>query len=168
MRLRILLSCLFALFSTVAWAADTAVEVLRLEEGKSQPAAGIDDIAWLAGHWSGEGFGGMAEDFISPPSDGQMMGMFRHLKSDGSINFYEFYVFAEKDGSLTQRLKHYSPMLAGWEEKDEFVEFPLVKIGENAAYFDGLTYRLGEDGGLTVGVRVAEDQVAVFHYRRIE
>lgn len=140
--------------------------MLRLEDGATSPAARIEDIAWLSGHWAGNGLGGKAEDVISPAADGQMMGMFRHLKKGGSINFYEFYLFAEKDGSLTQRLKHFSPMLASWEEKEEFVEFPLVKITDNAVYFDGLTYVLQADGSLVVGVRISEDQVAYFHYRR--
>jgi hypothetical protein len=148
--------------------ADDPVRVLSLEEGAVSPAAGIGDISWLAGRWVGEGLGGTAEDVIAPASGGQMMGMFRHSKADGSVNFYEFYVFAEKDGSLTQRLKHYSLPLSGWEEKDEFVEFPLVAIEEAAAYFDGLSYVLGKDGGLTVGVRIAEDRLAFFKYRRAE
>ena len=96
------------------------------------------------------------------------MGMFRHFKADGSVNFYEFYVIAEHEGSLTQRLKHFSLPLSSWEEKDEFVEFPLVAIEENAVYFDGLSYVLGDDGGLTVGVRIDEGRNAFFRYERAE
>lgn len=168
MKFRHLLIYLLLLCPSGALFAEETVEVMSLKESAVSPAARIEDISWLQGHWIGEGFGGRAEDVISPAADGQMMGMFRHLKADGSINFYEFYVFAEKDGSLTQRLKHFSPMLSGWEKKDEFVEFPLVAIEKNSAHFDGLTYVLEDDGGLVVGVRVAEDQVAVFHYRRAE
>jgi hypothetical protein len=141
---------------------------MSLEEGAVPAAAKIEDISWLEGRWVGEGFGGAAEDVIAPAADGQMMGMFRHLKPDGSINFYEFYVFAEEEGSITQRLKHFSPMLSGWEEKDEFVEFPLVTIEGGAAFFDGMTYKLDENGMLTVAVRVSEGQVAVFHYRKAD
>lgn len=161
------LTCVLACIST-AGASEEGIEVLARVEGTVAPPATIGDITWLAGRWVGKGLGGSAEDIIAPPSDGQMMGMFRHSKRDGSLNFYEFYVFAEKDGTLTQRLKHFSPMLSGWEEKDEFVEFPLVKIEKRAAYFDGLSYRLESDGGLTVGVRVSEDRVAVFRYRRAD
>lgn len=168
MRMRIILIGLCLVFSPVTSAEKGAIEVKKLENGMSSPVAGIEDIAWLAGHWKGEGLGGEAEDVIAPAADGQMMGMFRHFMADGSVNFYEFYVFAEKDGSLTQRMKHFSPMLSGWEEKDEYVEFPLVSIGEKAAYFDGLSYRLEKDGILTVAVRVSEDQDAVFRYRRVE
>jgi len=149
-------------------AASEDIVVMGREEGAASPPATIEDVAWLAGRWAGEGLGGAAEDLISPAAGGQMMGMFRHLKADGSVGFYEFYVFAEQGGSLTQRLKHFSLPLSGWEEKDEFVEFPLVKLEPGAAYFDGLTYLLGEDGALTVGVRVEVDQVAVFRYRKVD
>jgi hypothetical protein len=168
MYLKYLLIGLLFLGSARADSSESSVQVLSLGDDAESPAATIGDIAWLAGHWVGKGLGGSAEDMISPAADGQMMGMFRHLKGDGAINFYEFYLFAEKDGSLTQRLKHFSPALEGWEEKDGFVEFPLVKLEENAAYFDGLTYVLGADGDLKVAVRLEKDKVAVFHYRRAE
>jgi hypothetical protein len=161
----LLLGVLVACGHAVA-AEPPVVNVMRLEQGETSPPAKIGDIAWLAAHWRGEGLGGEAEEFIAPAAAGQMMGMFRHLKADGAVNFYEFYVFAEQAGSLTLRLKHFSPLLSGWEEKDEFVEFPLVAIGDQAVYFDGLTYVLEQDGSLTVGVRVAEERNAVFRYRR--
>jgi hypothetical protein len=160
--------CLMLTFGLIAAAADEPVAVRTLEEGAAQPAATMHDLSWLVGRWAGTGLGGTAEDIIAPASGGQMMGMFRSSKADGSVSFYEFYVFAEKAGSLTLRLKHFSPMLASWEEKEEFVEFPLVAIEQHAAYFDGLTYRLEEGGKMTVGVRVGEDQIAYFDYRRAE
>ena len=168
MRIPLILTCLILLLLTVRSHAGDEVTVMRLGEGEISPPARIEAISWLQGHWVGEGLNGKAEDVISPAVDGQMMGMFRHLKADGSINFYEFYIFAEHEGSLTQRLKHFSLPLSSWEEKDEFVDFPLVKLEERAAYFDGLSYVLGEDGNLTVMVRIDEAQNAVFRYRRVE
>jgi hypothetical protein len=164
MRSGILTIFLLLVFVPAASAADDPVEVMSRSDTRAAPAARSEDIAWLSGRWLGTGLGGTAEDIIAPPSDGQMMGMFRHSKADGSVNFYEFYVFAEKDGSLTLRLKHFSPLLSGWEGRDEFVEFPLVAIGERAAYFDGLSYVLNDDGSLTVGVRLDEQQLGFFHY----
>jgi len=168
MKVRYLLLCLMLICGPDAGASEEPVAVRSLEEGFAQPTATIEDIAWLAGRWVGEGLGGTAEDVIAPASGGQMMGMFRHSKADGSVNFYEFYLFAEKDGSLTVRLKHFSPVLAGWEEKAEFVEFPLVAIEERAAYFDGLTYVRDNADRLTVGVRLDESQFAYFHYRKAD
>ena len=50
----------------------------------------FDQLTWLAGHWRGDGFGGTTEEIWSPAENGVMMGMFRHHKADGSLNFYEF------------------------------------------------------------------------------
>ena len=111
------------------------------------PAASvtIEDAAWLAGSWEGEFLGGFAEETWSEPSDGAMMGMFRHLKDD-SVAFYEFFTLVEDDEhGLALRLKHFHPDLRGWEEKDRFVEFPLVTIGEDELVFDGLAMRLEDD-----------------------
>ena len=168
MRLKSLLIGLLYFCAQAAYAESTALEVLSLPEDGRSPPAVIGDISWLAGRWVGEGLGGAAEDIIAPPSGGQMMGMFRHSKADGMVNFYEFYVFAELEGSLTQRLKHFSPMLMGWEDKDGFVEFPLVAIDDGAAWFDGLSYRLEEDGSLTVAVRLDEENVAQVRYQRAD
>jgi hypothetical protein len=163
-----LLLCINLMCLSCLAAAEDSVKVMRLEEGAVSPPANIESIAWLEGRWVGEGLGGSAEEIIAPAVAGQMMGMFRHLKSDEAINFYEFYIFAEHEGSLTLRLKHFSPMLSGWEEREEFVEFPLVALEINAAYFDGLTYLLGGDDNLSVGVRIAEDKIATFNYRKAE
>ena len=165
---RFLLGLMLLVAGLPASGAEPSIQVRKLEPGAASPSAEIADIAWLQGRWVGEGLGGTAEDLIASPVDGEMMGMFRHVKADGTINFYEFYLFAEANGSLTQRLKHFSRPLRSWEDKDEFVEFPLVAIEDDAVYFDGLTYRREPDDGLTVGVRVDEDRVAVFRYRRAD
>ena len=168
MSVRYLLLCFVLLSGLRPAAADNPVDVLSLPEGAVSPPASLDDLSWLVGRWTGEGLGGTAEDVIAPAAGGQMMGMFRHSKADGTVNFYEFYVFAEHNGSLTQRLKHFSPMLSAWEDKDEFVEFPLVAIEEGAAYFDGLSYVLDEGGRLTVGVRLDPGKYAYFDYRKAD
>lgn len=124
--------------------------------GTPPPAATIEDIAWLAGHWEGEGLGGTSIETISPPVGGQMAGHFQQVK-DGKIWFYELYQFAPAGNSLTLRLKHFNADLTGWEEKAKTVEFPLVAVEKDAVYFDGLTYRRTADGGLEGFVVIRED-----------
>ena len=36
-------------------------------QAQTTPAVTIDDAAWLAGRWVGEGFGGQMEETWSPP-----------------------------------------------------------------------------------------------------
>jgi hypothetical protein len=112
---------------------------MTLEEGQSSPKAGINDVAWIAGHWQGEAFGGMTEEIWSPPMGDAMMAAFRLVK-DGKTDFYEIEAITEENGSLVLRLKHFATDLKGWEEKDERVDFPLVKLKPNKAYFDGMTF----------------------------
>ena len=84
-----------------------------------------------------------------------MMGMFRLVKRDeagkDAVTFYEFLTFVEQDGSILLKLKHFNADLSGWEEKDRFVTFRLVRVAPDAVYFDGLTFR-----------RDAPDRLSIF------
>ncbi len=147
---------------------DGAVEVRTLSDGAASPSAVIEDLAWLEGHWQGSGLGGISEEIISPASGGQMIGMFRQSTASGDLQFYEFYHFAEQDGSLILRIKHFNPDMTGWETKDERVEFPLVAVDEGAVYFDGLTFALVAPGELRAAVMIDGEGQADFAYSKID
>ena len=116
-----------------------------LEEGAASAPATLESAAFLAGSWVGTGLGGEVEEIWTAPSAGTMVGSFK-LRQNGEDSFYEFFVISEEEGSLVLRLKHFNPDLTGWEEKDDFVMFPLVKVDDNSVYFRGLTYRkVGDD-----------------------
>ena len=142
--------------------------VLSLADGQSPPPASLDGIAWLAGHWHGQGLGGAVEEVWAEAAGGQMMGAFRMIKDD-QVAFYEIMTIAEHDGSLVLRLKHFNADLTGWEDKDQTVDFPLVRMDDQAAYFDGMTLRRDGPDAMTVFVRIGQDdgpQIATFNYRR--
>ena len=46
----------------------------------------------------------------------------------------------------------------GWEEKDKYVEFPLVRLGQREAIFDGVTYKLQDDGRLRATVKLRDQK----------
>lgn len=125
-----------------------AFHARHLGEAKSPPAT-LDQVAWLAGHWVGEGLGGVSEEMWSPPAGGAMMGNYRLLK-DGAPVFYEFLLLVEENGTLILKLKHFHPDLTGWEEKADFVDFPLVAIEGDTIHFDGLSYQRLPDGSLRI------------------
>jgi hypothetical protein len=77
--------------------------------------ATLSDFAWLAGHWTGPGLAGAAEETWTGPAGGSMLGMYR-LVREGKVVFYEILTLTEKDGSVVLRLKHFNPDLTGWEE----------------------------------------------------
>lgn len=129
---------------------------LFYQADKGSPPAKINDIAWLTGYWQGEIWGGQSEEVWSHPLAGSMMASFKYASED-KVKFYELITIVEQDDSLVLRLKHFSGGLKGWEEKDQFMEFKLVKLAENSAYFDGYTYQLVSPDELHAFV-VIEDQ----------
>lgn len=116
-------------------------------DGKSPPAS-IADMAWMAGHWTGEALGGQVEEIWSPPRGGVMMGMFRLSKGD-KPSFYELMLLTDEGGSLKLRVKHFNPDMTGWEEKDKSVDFPLVAKSPDALHFQGLTFQRDGENLLT-------------------
>ena len=98
------------------------------------------------------------------------MGAFQ-LINDGTISFYEIMTIVEVDASLVLRLKHFDSELHGWEEKEETIDFPLVKIDERNAWFDGLTFQYVSKKRINVYVAIdngEEISEAKFAYRKIK
>ena len=141
----------------------------QAEDDSQRAAAAIADMNWLAGRWVGEGLGGTCEEMWTAPMAGHMLGTFRLVKDD-QLNFSEFFMLSEDAGSLVLRLKHFGADLHGWEAKDEYVTFRLIRIEGKTAWFDGLTYSLDENGVLHayVAIRQKDGEVSegVFRYTR--
>ncbi len=146
-------TCFFLLtfsFTSIAFAqSEKTPHTLALDEGSASPAASIDQVAWVAGHWHGEAFGGQVEEVWSKPAGGAMMGMFR-LVQGGEVGFYEILTLLEEEGSLVFRLKHFNSDLTGWEEKDETVSMPLVALEDGIAFFDGITFQRVDDNTMNI------------------
>jgi hypothetical protein len=138
-----------------AWAQNAQLHsplttnTLRAAEDVPSPPATLESVLWLLGHWKGPGLGGVSEEIWAEPAGGSIMGMYR-LVQDGKPSFYEFILLSEENGSLVLKLKHFNPDLTGWEEKDGFVTFRLLKLAPNEAYFGGLTYRRVDDDTLMI------------------
>ena len=116
----------------------------------------LQRVSWLEGHWRGEGFGGMCEEIWGPVFGDSRMGMFR-LVQDDKVVFYEFIFIGMVDGTLTKRLRHFNADMSGWEEKDEWVEFPFVGCTENTMAFEGLTYYRMDDDTVRLVVSLKGD-----------
>lgn len=143
--------------------------IKSLKIDQQSPAATIEDVAWIAGQYECEAFGGTAHEVWSEPRADNMLGMFQLI--DGpSVSFYEIMSIRALDGSLMLRLKHFDKNLHGWEEKDETIDFPLVKLEKNKAYFDGLTFERVGRKRLNVYVAIknkGETEEVLFAYKRI-
>ncbi len=138
--------------------------------GAQSPAATLNDVRWIEGHWKGEAFGGITEEIWTAPLGGSMMCAFK-LVVDGKVSFYEIVALSEENNSLILRLKHFHGNLKGWEEKDKTVDFPLVHLAENRAYFDGMTFERVNPNELNVYVMIGkagEEKEVLFNYKRVK
>lgn len=113
----------------------------------------IDDAAWLAGRWVGEGLGGELEEVWSPPVGGQMVGHFR-LVRDGAPVFYEIMLIDVIEGGVRMRVKHFNPDFVGWEEKDRWVTFEPVSASETELVFSSLSIRRERPDEMTMRLRI--------------
>ena len=139
---RLFLIVALALIVPAAAGAQVALtaNTVRAEEGAPRPTASIAEVGWLAGYWRGPGLGGECEEIWSLPAGDRMQGIFT-LSKEGALSFSEAMTLVEEEGSLILKVKHFTPEFVGWEEKEDYVSFPLVKLGESEAYFRGLTFR---------------------------
>lgn len=153
----IVLNCL--LFTSLCTGQIDRQYTKSLPEGSTSPAASIQDVAWIQGHWVGQGLGGETEEIWSPPSAGSMMGSFRLIENN-TVSFYEFCLIREIEGTLLMQIKHFDNELVGWETKEVSVDFPLVEITDEAAYFDGLTFFRKGKNKLSIYVLLDESDEA--------
>lgn len=82
------------------------------------PSARIDQMAWLAGQWRGEGPPTDRIDaFVLPPSGGGMVGVFRRVRG-GEVTTHALAYVSEEGGSLVLRSKLFDSALRGRESQD--------------------------------------------------
>ncbi len=141
---------------------------LRLDADTESAPAKLSDLKWLVGYWRGSGLGAEADENWAPAAGGNMAGTMRLFKN-GKLSFSEYMLIEPLGDSLTLRLKHFNSDFSGWEEKDKFVEFRLIKIEGQTTWFDGLTYRLhGDELHAIVAMKQRDGgyREGVFEYRR--
>ena len=91
------------------------------------------------------------------------------MVNDGKVSFYESGHIQQLDDSIILQLKHFDGNLKGWEEKDETVDFKLVKLEPNKVYFEGLTMERINDDQMNVHVLIEEGgntEEILFAYKR--
>lgn len=130
---------------------------LELDNPNARPTASFADVEWMLGSWQGDAFGGRVEEDWQAASGGTMVGFFK-LVREGEASLYEFMMVVEDGDSLEMRLKHFEADFSAWEDKAEYVSFPLVRLGEESAYFDGLTYRRVDRDRMIVYVSIGEEK----------
>lgn len=130
-----------ALVASPLWAGEAA-SLARLEGAVvKSPAADegprVEDFAWMAGHWRGEGLGGICEEMWTGPLGGSMVGLFRLIR-DGELVFSEHLLLAREREGIVLKVKHFSPEFVAWEDKEDAIRFRLLEVRENEASFKGM------------------------------
>jgi hypothetical protein len=160
------------LISPTAYAQEKQTEhTLKLSAGQQPPPATIAEMAWLAGHWTGNALGGLTEEVWTPPRDGVMLGMYRLVKNSKPV-FYEILTLAEENASLVIRLKHFHANLVGWEEKDKAVEFKFVGKKDGVIHFEGMAFKPEGKDSVTVYLAIGNKDGSIreetFRYTRVK
>lgn len=140
----LLSACFFLASLALNGQSQLTTHTLKLDNVERSVNASIGDVEWLAGRWIGEGFGGQIEEIWSPAAGGAMVATFRLLQDD-EPSFYELCLLVEENNTLIYKVRHFNPDFKAWEEKEEYVSFPLIKIEGQTLYFQGLTYELVGD-----------------------
>lgn len=144
-------------------------KTLSLAENGVSPKASLNQVSWIQGHYVGEAFGGKTEEIWSPPFGDSMMFVFK-LTVDDKTAFYEVGGIRQVDDTLLMQLKHFGSDFKGWEEKDETVDFKLVKIEKDAVYFDGMTFEKVNDNEINIYVVIDENdkkEEVKFNYKKL-
>lgn len=146
-----------------------AISLNSFSQEKKTLEPKLENIAWIAGTWHGEAFGGITEEIWSEPSGGSMMATFK-LIVEGKVQFYEIEVIREIEDSLILQLKHFDSNLKGWETKNETVDFPLIEITETKVVFEGMTFEKVSSNEMNVYVDIENENGSVetvkFNYKK--
>jgi len=143
-----------------------ALPVLLVSTLAFADEADLTQLVWLTGHWTGDAFGGTSEEIWSPPNNNLMMGMYRHYKDDGSINFYEFMLI----DATGLKLKHFNSDMTGWETKDEYLTFKFESQETNRIVFRGLTFEKTSDDTMDISLKMKQGEAfhtEIFHMTRV-
>jgi hypothetical protein len=136
-------------------------------QAQTERAAAIEDAAWLAGRWVGEGFGGQMEESWAPPVGGQMVGHFRYWR-DGEPQLYEIMLMDVVDGGVRMRVRHFNPDFTAWEERGEWHAFEPVSAAPDALIFNGLEIRREGENRIIMRIRMRRGDVVEEEVLRFE
>lgn len=163
---RISLMFLTLTLTTLASAAEPRTEhTYQLEDGETRPTATLDDAEWLVGSWAGTAFGQNFEEVWNPPSADSMVGLFKLFGDDG-VAFYEILLLSVEDGTLSLKVRHFSADFTAWEDKEDYVNFRLVKKEDEALHFSGISFYKRDDNSMDGYIVMRNgDNVAEHHLR---
>ena len=92
----------------------------------------LDDLAFMVGHWRGEGARAPEEQWY-PPRDGVMPGFFRW--PTGGRHVLELLAFEETATGVTFRFRHFDPDITPWET-EESNTYDVTRVADDCLYME--------------------------------
>lgn len=117
----------------------------RANDGGSNALSGsaggaLAKLAWMTGDWRSDHKGDVLQEVWSEPIGDSMMGAFRWIKGEKTW-MYELITITDEGDTVVLRFKHFNNKMFGWEEKDECLDFTLVRTGKREVVFEHPTRR---------------------------
>jgi hypothetical protein len=113
---------------------------------RAQPPAGgapplkasVDQLAWVAGAWTGTLGDRTIEQHWSAPLGGSIIAMYRSIQANRAT-LYELLAIEQEGDGVVLRIKHFAPGpgLVSREAKDESANNRLVSLAGRMAVFEG-------------------------------
>ncbi len=153
-------------------------------EIEPQPAAmsAVAELRWLEGRWVGAMGDATIEEHWSAPEGNVIIGMFRLVKAPveggdpgaARIGFSEFWTVEPGPNGPRLLLRHFSPGLVGWEEKEAPLVFEPVAAGERSITWEvdkpegtvRLAYRSPDPDTLIAELQEPDGSTPTFTYKR--
>lgn len=105
----------------------------RVAPDAPTPAIELAELAWIAGHWGGDAFGGQIEEAWFSPAGRSMSGSFRLVRGGLAVMYELLLLEQDDDGEIYRRFKHVS---RGWEPWEETrLEYRLTALEGRRATF---------------------------------
>jgi hypothetical protein len=103
-----------------------ALPLLALDPSRGREEPTLDDLAWLAGHWSAEKNGTRTEEVWLAPAGGLMLAMNRTVPSTGRAAFEYLRIELREEG----------PVYVASPGGKGATDFPLADFGERFVLFE--------------------------------
>ncbi len=115
--------------SAILLLAMIAATPLAISSSAQEPKkATLADFAWMAGTWKGHPHvqdtpqkkARWAEEEVTAPVNGVMMGMFRLLEGEKTL-VLEFFIIRETAEGIDFRFRHFGTEMEAWEKGDPLI-----------------------------------------------
>lgn len=107
-----------------------------LAEDPKPAVRSVNELGWLAGHWTTEAWGGKGEEFWTAPAAGNIFCVWRFMKDDKLVFSEIISIEQDAERGPVLRLKHFNPGLKGWEEKNDSMTMFLESFKPGDVLFE--------------------------------